>query len=326
MEKVIQMMLESGKVGVELSLYTILPIMVIMMAIMNVLDKKNILSWIAKGVAPLMLLFGLPGLGVFAILQILFISFAAPVATLKIIDQDDTISDASLAATLAAILVMAQANAVFPLTSVGLNLPVGIATSLVGGLIASLIAYKLLKGKEANHSNKNNIETPHLNKDDSEKKLDALEATHKKKSIIALLFEGGESGLAIVLKSIPPLIIAVFLVNVLKTAGVIGILETILSPVLTAIGIPSVAVLPIVTKFIAGGTAMMAIILDLMKQGLMTAQELNRVAGFTLNPLDPVGLAVLVATGPRVAKVAKPAILAAVVGIIIRGILHLIIF
>jgi len=326
MEKVIQMMLESGKVGVELSLYTILPIMVIMMAIMNVLDKKNILSWIAKGVAPLMLLFGLPGLGVFAILQILFISFAAPVATLKIIDQDDTISDASLAATLAAILVMAQANAVFPLTSVGLNLPVGIATSLVGGLIASLIAYKLLKGKEAKHSIENNIETPHLNKDDSEKKLDAIEATHKKKSIIALLFEGGESGLAIVLKSIPPLIIAVFLVNVLKTAGIIGILETILSPVLTAIGIPSVAVLPIVTKFIAGGTAMMAIILDLMKQGLMTAQELNRVAGFTLNPLDPVGLAVLVATGPRVAKVAKPAILAAVVGIIIRGILHLIIF
>ncbi|OJV65204.1 MAG: nucleoside recognition family protein [Clostridiales bacterium 38-18] len=326
MEKVIQMMLESGKVGVELSLYTILPIMVIMMAIMNVLDKKNILSWIAKGVAPLMLLFGLPGLGVFAILQILFISFAAPVATLKIIDQDDTISDASLAATLAAILVMAQANAVFPLTSVGLNLPVGIATSLVGGLIASLIAYKLLKGKEAKQSDKNSIETHHLNKDDSEKKLEALEATHKKKSIIALLFDGGESGLAIVLKSIPPLIIAVFLVNVLKTAGVIGILETILSPVLTAIGIPSVAVLPIVTKFIAGGTAMMAIILDLMKQGLMTAQELNRVAGFTLNPLDPVGLAVLVATGPRVAKVAKPAILAAVVGIIIRGILHLIIF
>ncbi len=336
MEKVIQMMLESGKVGVNLSLYTILPIMVIMMAIMNVLDKKNILSWIAKGVAPLMLLFGLPGLGVFAILQILFISFAAPVATLKIIDQDETISDASLAATLAAILVMAQANAVFPLTSVGLNLPVGIATSLIGGLIASIIAFKFSKRKEAKQS-KTNEDGPNEYKsddirsirtvsDDSEKKLNAIEATHKKKSIIALLFEGGESGLAIVLKSIPPLIIAVFLVNVLKTVGVIGILETVLSPVLTAIGIPSVAVLPIVTKFIAGGTAMMAIILDLMKQGLMTAEELNRVAGFTLNPLDPVGLAVLVATGPRVAKVAKPAILAAVVGIIIRGILHLIIF
>jgi hypothetical protein len=50
------------------------------------------------------------------------------------------------------------------------------------------------------------------------------------------------------------------------------------------------------------------------------------MAGFTLNPLDPVGLAVLLATGPRVTKVAKPAIIAAVIGIIFRGVLHLMIF
>ena len=91
-------------------------------------------------------------------------------------------------------------------------------------------------------------------------------------------------------------------------------------------GIPGIAVLPIVTKFMAGGTAMMAIVLDLMAEGAMTAAELNRIAGFTLNPLDPVGVAVLVATGPRVAKVAKPAIIAALIGIIVRGILHLIVF
>ncbi|HSN65803.1 MAG TPA: nucleoside recognition family protein, partial [Fusibacter sp.] len=121
MQELLNIMLDSGRTGVELSLYIILPIMVIMMAIMHVLDKKNILNWVAKGFSPLLILFGLPGLGVFAIIQILFISFAAPVSTLKIMEHDKSISDAGIAATLAAILVMAQANAVFPLAAVGLN-------------------------------------------------------------------------------------------------------------------------------------------------------------------------------------------------------------
>ncbi len=308
MQEFIKMMLDSGRTGVELSLYTILPIMVIMMAIMNVLDKKNILSWVARGFAPILILFGLPGLGVFAIIQILFISFAAPVATLRIIDQEDGVSDASLAATLAAILVMAQANAVFPLAAVGLNVPISMLTSLIGGLLASLIAFKMLGG----HSNA----VPVVQS----------ETRHEKKKIIPLLFEGGEAGLNIVLKSIAPLIIAVFMVNVFKRIGIIEVLETVLSPVLMQVGIPGIAVLPIVTKFMAGGTAMMAIVLDLMAEGAMSAAELNRIAGFTLNPLDPVGIAVLVATGPRVAKVAKPAIIAAVIGIIVRGIIHLVVF
>lgn len=308
MQEFIKMMLDSGRTGVELSLYTILPIMVIMMAIMNLLDKKNILSWVARGFAPILILFGLPGLGVFAIIQILFISFAAPVATLRIIDQEDGVSDASLAATLAAILVMAQANAVFPLAAVGLNVPISMLTSLIGGLLASLIAFKMLGG----HSNA----VPVVQS----------ETRHEKKKIIPLLFEGGEAGLNIVLKSIAPLIIAVFMVNVFKRIGIIEVLETVLSPVLMQVGIPGIAVLPIVTKFMAGGTAMMAIVLDLMAEGAMNAAELNRIAGFTLNPLDPVGIAVLVATGPRVAKVAKPAIIAAVIGIIVRGIIHLVVF
>jgi spore maturation protein SpmB len=313
MQELLNIMLDSGRTGVELSLYIILPIMVIMMAIMHVLDKKNILNWVAKGFSPLLILFGLPGLGVFAIIQILFISFAAPVSTLKIMAHDKSISDAGIAATLAAILVMAQANAVFPLAAVGLNVPVGIATSLIGGLIASFIAFKLSGG----HTSIKTIPQEYT---------EPIGDQEKSKKLVPLLFEGGEAGLAIVLKSIPPLIIAIFMVNLFKRYGVIDFLEIILSPALTLIGIPTVAVLPIVTKFIAGGTAMMAIILDLMKEGAMSVTDLNRIAGFTLNPLDPVGLAVLMATGSRVTKVAKPAIIAAIIGIVIRGVLHLIIF
>jgi spore maturation protein SpmB len=204
---------------------------------------------------------------------------------------------------------MAQANAAFPLAAVGLNLPVSMATSLISGLIASFISFKAAGGHHARAAY-----TPLTQKVEQSKKL------------IPLLFEGGESGLNIVLKSIPPLIIAVFFVNIFKATGVIVLLEQVFGPVLTLVGIPAIAVLPIVTKFIAGGTAMMAIILDLMKDGLMTATELNRVAGFTLNPLDPVGLAIFVATGPRVAKVVKPAIFGAALGILFRGMMHLIIF
>ena len=306
------MVLDAGQRGVDLSLYTILPIMVIMLGIMKVLDEKNILSFVAKGFAPVLLIFGIPGIGVFAIIQILFVSFAAPVATLKIMENDPSISDARIAATLAAILVMAQANAVFPLAAVGLNVPVNMLTSLVTGLAASFIAYTICKRKG-------------LDKTVAES---AGNFPQKKSSgkIIPLLFQGGEEGVNIVIKSLPPLIIAIFMVNVFGALGIIDILETIVTPALVKVGIPGIAVLPIVTKFIAGGTAMMAILLDLVSTGAMSVSELNRVAGFTLNPLDPVGLAVLMATGSRVAKVAKPAILAGCVGILFRAALHLILF
>jgi len=312
LETIIGMVLEAGQKGVDLSLYTILPIMVIMLGIMKVLDEKNILSLLAKGAAPVLLIFGLPGIGVFAIIQILFVSFAAPVATLKLMENNAAISDARIAATLAAILVMAQANAVFPLAAVGLNVPVNILTSLVTGLAASFIAFKLCEKKGWNYTD---VES----KEDFKKK-------RSPEKIIPLLFKGGEEGVNIVIKSIPPLIIAIFMVTVFEAIGVINVLETIVSPALVYVGIPGIAVLPIVTKFIAGGTAMMAILLDLVREGAMSVSELNRVAGFTLNPLDPVGLAVLMATGPRVVRVVKPAIFAAVIGIVLRAIIHILIF
>ncbi len=99
-----------------------------------------------------------------------------------------------------------------------------------------------------------------------------------------------------------------------------------MAPALTRIGIPGAAVLPIATKYLAGGTAMLGILLDLMQEGAMTVAELNRVVGFTLNPFDPVGLALLISAGPRIKEVVRPAMVAAVIGVIFRGILHLLIF
>jgi hypothetical protein len=71
---------------------------------------------------------------------------------------------------------------------------------------------------------------------------------------------------------------------------------------------------------------MMGVTLNLLKEGAITTLELNRMAGFLTNPCDLVGVAVLISAGTRCASVVRPAIAGAAVGIIIRGILHLLIF
>jgi spore maturation protein SpmB len=122
------------------------------------------------------------------------------------------------------------------------------------------------------------------------------------------------------------LILAIFLVNCLKAVGAIALLERGLSPLFTLIGFPAVAVLPLATKYLAGGTAMMGVTLNLLKEGAITPLELNRMAGFLTNPCDLVGVAVLISAGARCASVVRPAIAGAAVGIVLRGILHLLIF
>jgi spore maturation protein SpmB len=122
------------------------------------------------------------------------------------------------------------------------------------------------------------------------------------------------------------LILAIFLVNILKSTGAIAVLEKSLAPLFGMIGFPAVAVLPLATKYLAGGTAMMGVTLNLLKEGAITVQEMNRMAGFMINPCDLVGVAVLISAGNRCASVARPAIAGAAVGILLRGCLHLLIF
>ncbi len=76
MQVFLDILLASGKKGFELAFFVLMPIMIFMMAIMRVLDKKGVLRLIAIYAALVLLLFGIPGLGVFAILQILFVSFS----------------------------------------------------------------------------------------------------------------------------------------------------------------------------------------------------------------------------------------------------------
>src|SRR5512141_1645161 len=93
-------MLTSGKAGLDLAFYVLLPVLVIMMAIMKVVEARGILALVARIVQPVLRRFGIPGAGAFAIMQMLLVSFAAPLATLAIMDKDGT-TPRQIAATLA---------------------------------------------------------------------------------------------------------------------------------------------------------------------------------------------------------------------------------
>ncbi|MBY4676278.1 nucleoside recognition domain-containing protein [Marinobacterium arenosum] len=311
MEQIIGVILESGRSAVDMTLYILLPIMVVMLALMKLLDAKGVLAWVANQLEPLLKIFGLPGLGVFAIIKLLFVSFAAPVATFSLMDRNGT-AQRQIAATLAMVLTMSQANVVFPMVAVGLDLPVIMLTSLVGGLFAASLTYYLLARQPAwqvDHS---------LNHE--------VKSASEPRTAMQVLSDGGQEGVKIVIGMLPMLILAICFVNTLRATEAIDLISAVLAPLLALIGLPESTVLPLVTKFIAGGTAFMGVTLELLNSGAMSAQELNRMAGFATNPLDLVGVAVLVAAGPRVAAIARVAVIGACAGMVLRGVLHLIIF
>ena len=312
MEEFIKIVLLSGRTALELALYVLLPVLVIMMALMKVVEARGLLALVARVIQPVLKLFGVPGAGVFAMLQLLLVSFAAPLATLTIMEKDGT-ARRRIAATLAMLFTMSQANAVFPLVAVGLNLGMIMATSVVGGLIAAALTYYLF-ARSADNGNQSDVVSGQA------------QPKAAKSSLLNLMIVGGQEAVQVILGAIPVLILAIFLVNLLKASGAIAGLETLLAPLFGMVGIPAVAVLPIATKYLAGGTAMMGVTLNLLKDGAITVQELNRMAGFIINPCDLVGVAVLISAGTRSASVVRPAIAGAAVGIVIRGILHLIVF
>ncbi len=312
LEELVKIMLQSGKSGLDLALYTLLPVLVIMMAIMRVIEARGILALIARALQPALRVFGIPGAGVFAILQMLLVSFAAPLATLTIMEKDGT-SRRHIAATLAMIMTLSQANVVFPMVAAGLNLGVIMMTSIVGGLAAAALTYYVFARSAGDERPLSAEYVP-------------VSEKARKTTTLNLMILGGQEAVQVILATVPMLVLAIFLVNILKLTGAISLLETLLTPLFRLIGFPVVAVLPLATKYLAGGTAMMGVTLNLLKEGAITVPELNRMAGFITNPCDLVGVAVLISAGTRCASVVRPAIAGTVAGVLIRGVLHLLIF
>lgn len=308
MDILIDIILKAGRSAVDLALFVLLPVMVVMLSLMRLLEARGALDWIVEKLAPLLHPLGLTGLGVFAALQINFVSFAAPLATLTMMEQRGT-SDRHLAATLAMVFAMAQANAVLPMLTMGLDFVTTLVFSLLGGLAAAAATYYLFG-----------------------RRLSAVEATldetlhhpvaEDAKGVLDVINRAGAEAFKIAIGAIPMLVLSLVAVMTLKHFGVIGLITQALTPLLALAGIDPVLILPSLTKYLAGGTAMMGVMDEMRRSGQVSVELLNASAGFLISPFDLVGVAVLISAGRRVASVWKPASLGACVGIALRTIGH----
>ena len=69
MNSLIDLMLPAGRSAVELSLFVLLPVMVVMLSLMRLLEAWGALDWLVARLTPLLRPLGLTGLGVFAMIR-----------------------------------------------------------------------------------------------------------------------------------------------------------------------------------------------------------------------------------------------------------------
>lgn len=308
MEILIDIILKAGRSAVELSLFVLLPVMVVMLSLMRLLEARRALDWVVANLAPLLKPFGLTGLGVFAALQINFVSFAAPMATLTMMEQRGA-SDRHLAATLAMVLAMAQANAAFPMLTMGLDLTVTLLFSLIGGLLAAAATYHGFGRKLSSEEGRLDETLSHP-------------VAESAKGVLDVINRAGAEAFKIAVGAIPMLVLSLVAVLALKRFGAIDLLTVWLTPALAMAAIDPVLILPALTKYLAGGTAMMGVVDDMRRAGQISVELLNASAGFLISPFDLPGVAVLISAGRRVATVWKPAALGACLGIAVRTVGH----
>ncbi len=308
MNAIVTIILPAGRSAIELSLFVLLPVMVVMLSIMRLLEARGVLDWLVARIAPLLRPFGLTGLGVFAALQINFVSFAAPVATLAMM-QGRGASDRHIATVFAMVLAMAQANAVFPMAALGLRAGPVLLWSFVGGLVAAAATYHLF-GRGLSEAEQLTDETlRHPVAEDA-------------KGVLDVINRAGAEAFRIAIGAIPMLVLSLVAITALRHGGAIDAATRALAPALAAAGIDSAVILPTFTKYLAGGTAMLGVVDEQVRLGTLSPALLNASAGFLIHPLDLPGVAVLMSAGPRVAAVWRPAVLGAVVGITLRSLAH----
>ncbi len=311
MDQIANTILSSGRSAVELAFFILLPVMIVMLSIMHWLESRGILNRIVALFSPAMAIFGLLGLGIFAMMQVSMVSFAAPIATLAVMARNGS-SPRHIAATLAMVLSLAQANVVFPMAAAGLNVGATLGIAIAGGLLASAMTWYLF-GRALSSGQTYNEE-------------ELLPENGDRETLMGVIRRAGKDAWEISLSALPLLVVALVAVNLLRLTGLIGTLEDWLSPLLSALGYPAETLLLAFTKYIAGGTAMMGIAMDQFRTGALDAADINLLAGLLICPLDVAGVAILVAAGRRVGEVARPAIYGALIGIGFRILCHYLLY
>ncbi|SAV16527.1 nucleoside recognition domain-containing protein [Klebsiella pneumoniae] len=308
---IISIIMASGKSAVDIALYTLIPVMVVMIIIMKYLENKGVLAKIVHVSAPFLRPFGLSGLSLFALIQLNFVSFAAPVATLAIMDRKG-VSDRHLAATLAMLFAMGQANVLYPLAPLGLNWTLTVALSVIGGLFGGALTWHITgRGLSDCEVIPEEEDGP---------------AVPVRKGLIPLINTSGAEAISLALGAIPMLILSLTVVGILRSAGVISMLEDGISPLLNYLHIPDVLVMPTLVKCLAGGTAFLGVVSDMLRDGRVSPHLLNVSGGWFLQTFDLPGIGIMLGAGWRVARVARFAVIGGLAGIILRTVLHYLIF
>jgi spore maturation protein SpmB len=273
-----------------------------MMIAMRVLEASGVLDRLVAALTPLVRPFGLTGLGVLAMIQVSFVSFVAPLTTLMLM-EDRGSSDRRLAAAFAAVLAMAPANSLFPLAAFGLRPGPALGLSVLGGLSAAITTYWIFGRRLSSEA----------------QPIGALEEeATARPSILNIINVSGREAIRIVINIIPMLLLSLAVVFALQRAGAIDALVALLAPMLARLGIDPALILPGVTKYLAGSTALVGVVNEVAKQTPIAGASINGSAGFLLHPLDLPGVAIFISASKRLSLVCLPAIAGASVGILLR--------
>jgi len=301
--------LPAGRSAIELSFFVLLPVMVVMLTLMRLLENWGLMDWLVARLAPILKPFGLTGLGVFAALQVNLVSFAAPVATLSMMERRGT-SDRHLAAAFAMTLSMSQANASFPMGAMGLSLGPLLLYSLVGGLLAAATTY-YITGRHLSVAEHISDDLPHH------------EHHAGPKGTLDVINTAGTEAFRLTTGAIPLLVLSLVVVTALRQGGAIDALSIYLTPLLGRMGVDPLIILPTLTKYLAGGTAMLGVVDHMVRAGQMSPALLNASAGFLIHPMDIPGIAIFATAGRRVGAVWKPAVAGSIAGIALRTAAHI---
>ncbi|WP_312969245.1 nucleoside recognition domain-containing protein [Acinetobacter gerneri] len=307
----IDVVMLAGKSAVNIALYTLLPIMVIMLIFMTFLEKLGVLDKIIQIFSPILKPFGLNGLSLFALLQLNFVSFVAPFATLALMEQRG-VSDRKLAATIAMIFAMGQANVFYPFIPLGLHWGAAILISIVGGLIASSLTYYIFARSLSNQ--------------DLSIQSDVIPQDKQPWTIVSVISQAGKDGIKMSINAIPMLVLTLTIVGFLKYLGFIHFLENLLEPLFNLFHIPICYLMPSLVKFFAGGNAYYGVATELLQQHVFNVKIINQSSGFLICMLDLPAIGLIMSLGKRIAYIVKFTMIGAIIGLLFRTIIHIIYF
>ena len=303
----IEIVIASGKSSVDIALYTLLPVMVVMLCLMKVLEAMGVMAIIVKMLTPVLKPFGLTGMSTFAMVQMNLISFAAPLATLATM-LSRGVSDRHLAATLAMLLAMGQGNILYPMIPLGLNWPVAIVFSIAGGLSAASFTW-YFSGKK-------------LSSIACGETQDELTSSPSKKGIINIINDAGAEAIRLSVNAVPMLTLSITIVGILTQIGAVAGFERLVTPILHVINVSQIYVVPSIAKYLGGGTAYLVVASDLVHSSNITAGDINKSVGFLIHTFDLPGIGIFLGMCTRIIAVFKYALPGILVGILMRTILH----